>query len=163
MKSLRYLILAIFMVTPIVGSYTKETAPTTIRYTTIKETSVVLKSLTVYNPVKRQCDATPLVTASNARIDVNKLKARELRWIALSRNLLKRWKGAFQYGDTVNITTGDPDIDGAWIIQDTLNKRYKNCGDLLFDAKVRKLGKWKNVKISKIEYVSVDLPAPIPE
>ena len=163
MKRLKYLLLGVLMITPILGSYTKETAPTTIRYTTAYETSVTLQTLTVYNPVKRQCDKTPLITASNARIDVARLKSRQLRWIALSRNLLKRWKGAFQYGDTVNITTGDPEIDGEWIIQDTLNKRYKNAGDLLFDSNVRKLGKWKNVKISRIHYISVDLPAPIPE
>lgn len=148
------------MITPIFGSYTKDTAPATIRtihYTEKKEITFTLETLTVYNPVKRQCDNTPLITASNARIDLNKLQNQQLRWLALSRNLLKRWKGAFQYGDTVNISAGDPEIDGVWIIQDTLNKRYKNCGDLLFDGKIRKLGKWKNVKISKTESVSVAL------
>ncbi len=163
MKRFKYLLLAVFMITPIVGSYTKETGPTTICYTEAYETSVTLETLTVYNPEKRQCDRTPLITASNARIDVARLKNKQLRWIALSRNLLKRWKGAFQYGDTVNITTGDPEIDGEWVIQDTLNKRYKNAGDLLFDSNVRKLGKWKNVKISRIDYVSVELPAPLTE
>ncbi|NOT76323.1 MAG: hypothetical protein HOP08_15450 [Cyclobacteriaceae bacterium] len=113
------------------------------------ENFYILETLTVYNPTHNQCDRSPLITASNARIDTLKLGKQQLRWMALSRNLLKRWNGVFNYGDTVNIYAGDPQIDGSWIIQDNLNKRYKDRGDLLFDSRVRTLGKWKNVKISK--------------
>lgn len=73
--------------------------------------------------------------------------------MALSRDLLKRWNGKFQYGDTVLVTAGDPEIDGLWIIKDTMNKRYKKRGDLLFDTQVRSLGKWKNVEISKVTWL----------
>jgi hypothetical protein len=118
------------------------------------ETRAVLQALTVYNPTKYQCDRFPLVTASNSTIDTLKLKNQEFRWMALSRDLLKRWKGNFQYGDTVLVRANDPAIDGFWIIKDTMNKRYKNYGDLLFDSRVRTLGKWKNVEISKIEAVT---------
>ncbi|CAN5565679.1 hypothetical protein BH10BAC4_BH10BAC4_19810 [soil metagenome] len=110
----------------------------------------ILKTLTVYNPTTKQCDNTPFITASNAKIDALKLAKQQLRWIALSRNLLKRWKGDFSYGDTVKIFAGDPAIDGLWIIQDNLNKRYRDRGDLLFDRKVRRHGIWKNVQISKV-------------
>ncbi|SKC72844.1 RlpA-like double-psi beta-barrel domain-containing protein [Ohtaekwangia koreensis] len=155
------LVVIILMMTPMIGSYTKEAGiKHTIRIT--KEYTAVLETLTIYNPVKRQCDNTPLVTASNARIDVTKLKKQEIRWLALSRNLLKRWNGNFHYGDTVKLSSGDPSIDGVWIIQDNLNKRYKNCGDLLFDSNVRKLGKWKNVKISKVISTSVLHPIGLP-
>src|SRR5688500_15195656 len=75
------------------------------------ETRTVLDALTVYNPTARQCDRTPLVTASNSKIDKIKLQKQEIRWMALSRNLLKRWKGKFHYGDTVVIYSGDPAID----------------------------------------------------
>ena len=120
-----------------------------------KEVSVVLETLTVYNPTKRQCDRTPLITASNARIDKDKLYKQEIRWMALSRNLLKRWEGKFHYGDTVRVNSGDPEIDGIWVIQDNLNKRYKDAGDLLFDGRVRKLGKWKNVTITRMDEYEV--------
>lgn len=117
--------------------------------------SVILDALTIYNPSRRQCDATPLVTASNSRINTDDLKNQNIRWMALSRDLLKRWKGDFHYGDTVMVTSGDPQIDGLWVIKDTMNKRYKNRGDLLFDKEVRSLGKWKNVEISKVTTLTV--------
>jgi hypothetical protein len=154
MKKLVFIILlGVFMMIPIIGSFTKGI---NYRYTS-KKTAVVnikkshiLETLTIYHPTVSQCDSTPLITASNAKINVEKLYKQELRWIALSRDLLKRWKGDFNYGDTIVLASGDSRIDGLWIIQDNLNKKYKNRGDLLFDSRVRKLGKWKNVKISKL-------------
>jgi hypothetical protein len=109
----------------------------------------VLETLTIYHPVEGQCDDSPLITASNARIDLDKLRQSEIRWMALSRNLLKKWKGEFNYGDTVMLKSGDPDIDGLWVINDNMNKRFKDRGDLLFHQDARKIGLWKNVKIAK--------------
>jgi hypothetical protein len=154
MKKLNFIIfLSVFMMIPIIGSYTKGI---TFKYEDKKSEvkkvrkTHILETLTVYHPTVEQCDSTPLITASNAKIDVIKLYKQELRWIALSRDLLKRWNGDFNYGDTIVLTSGDSRIDGLWIIQDNLNKRYKNRGDLLFDSRVRKLGKWKNVEIAKL-------------
>ncbi|CAN5218888.1 hypothetical protein BH09BAC3_BH09BAC3_26470 [soil metagenome] len=121
-----------------------------VKISTVEEAPIILRTLTVYNPTPGQCDMTPLITASNAKIDTIKLKLQQLRWIALSRNLLKRFKGNFNYGDTVRLFVGDPQIDGLWIIQDTLNKRYTDRGDLLFDRSIRSMGLWKNVKIYKV-------------
>ncbi|HET9054587.1 MAG TPA: hypothetical protein VFM90_10455 [Cyclobacteriaceae bacterium] len=116
---------------------------------------VVLDVLTVYHPVKKQCDDTPLITASNSKIDRDALRKQNIRWMALSRDLLKRWNGAFHYGDTVLVTAGDPQIDGLWIIKDTMNKRFKNRGDLLFDREVRKLGRWENVEVSAVQWLTL--------
>lgn len=113
----------------------------------------ILNALTIYHPVSKQCDSSPLITASNAKIDTAQLRNQNLRWMALSRNMLKRWKGEFKYGDTVMIQSGDKAIDGLWIIQDTMNKRFKNRGDLLFDKSIRKGGKWTNVSISKVIWI----------
>jgi hypothetical protein len=107
-----------------------------------------LETVTVYNPVSSQCDATPLITASNQCINRTKLRAGAIRWMALSRDLLKKWGGALHYGDTVYVNSGDPKIDGHWVIQDTMNKRFRNRGDLLFDAKTRTTGKWLDVTIT---------------
>jgi len=116
--------------------------------------SFTLNTLTIYHPVSKQCDSSPLITASNAKIDTTQLQDQSLRWMALSRNMLKRWKGEFQYGDTVMINSGDKDIDGLWVIQDTMNKRFKNRGDLLFDKGIRKGGKWTNVSITKVKWLN---------
>jgi hypothetical protein len=110
--------------------------------------SFKLDVLTVYNPVSGQCDRTPLVTASNQRINETKLRSGTIRWMALSRDLLKRWGGHIHFGDTISLSSGDPAIDGLWVVQDTMNRRFKNHGDLLFDAKVRSTGKWSNVEIT---------------
>jgi hypothetical protein len=109
----------------------------------------VLETLTIYNPTEDQCDSTPLITASNARIDVEKLRRQEIRWMALSRNLLRKWNGKFHYGDTVMLHAGDPAIDGLWVINDNMNKRFKDRGDLLFHSDTRRGGLWKNVKLAK--------------
>jgi len=109
----------------------------------------VLETLTIYHPVESQCDADPLITANNSRIDLDKLSRNEIRWMALSRNMLKRWKGEFNYGDTVVLDAGDPSIDGLWVVNDNMNKRFKDRGDLLFHRDTRATGMWKNVKISR--------------
>ena len=110
----------------------------------------VLETLTIYNPVAGQCDASPLITANNSRIDLEKLRRNEIRWMALSRDLLKRWNGAFSYGDTVLLEAGDASIDGLWVINDNMNKRFRNRGDLLFHRDSRSTGIWKNVKLCKV-------------
>lgn len=145
--------------TKVASVYTVDHA-TKINYITRKfyiqtGTRVVLDALTVYNPTVKQCDRTPLVTASNSKIDKAKLGKQEIRWMALSRNLLKRWNGKFHYGDTVMVNSGDSTIDGFWVIKDSMNKRYKNYGDLLFDSNVRTMGKWYNVEISRIESIAL--------
>ena len=108
-----------------------------------------LDTVTVYNPSKRQCDSDPFITASNKKINVDKLRNGTIRWMAMSRDMLKRWGGQFHFGDTVMIQSGDDSIDGHWIIQDTMNKRYKNRGDLLFDERHKSHGLWTNVTITK--------------
>jgi len=116
----------------------------------VEDEEPVTITLTIYNPVEDQCDEDPLVTANNWTIDTVALKAGDVRWMALSRDLLSRWGGQFNYGDTILVQAGDMDIDGPWVIADTMNKRYTERGDLLFHQKVRTLGKWKNVRISRI-------------
>ena len=110
--------------------------------------SFTLDVLTVYNPVISQCDTSPMVTASNQRISETKLRSGAIRWMALSRDLLKRWGGQIHYGDTIDLYSGDPAIDGIWVVHDTMNKRFRNRGDLLFDSRVRSMGRWANVMVT---------------
>lgn len=93
-------------------------------------------TITVYNPTQGQCDDTPLITASNKTIDLLKLKQGKLRWCAVSRDLLK----VHSYGDTIQVFIEDGHfLNGRYVIQDTMNKRFTNRIDLLTTIK---RGKW---------------------
>lgn len=150
MKAAPFILIFVLMLPTVMG------LPLTVREAPVVPplevpTYRVLETLTIYNPVESQCDDSPLITANNSRIDLDKLFRNEIRWMALSRNLLKRWNGEFNYGDTVMLHAGDPSIDGLWVINDNMNKRFKDRGDLLFHRDFRSTGIWKNVKISRWE------------
>lgn len=101
---------------------------------------------TMYNPVISQCDKDPLITAGMYKI--NPKKASKHRWIAVSRNLLKRWGGRFHYGDKVSIS-GAGHKNGVYKIVDTMNPRFKNRIDFL-ETKGTKHYKYTNVLIRKL-------------
>ena len=102
--------------------------------------------VTMYNAVEGQCDADPYTTAS-MRV-INPKKATEHKWIAMSRNLLKRWNGKFDYGQQVRLV-GCGKKDGVYTIVDCMNKRYVNRVDIL-ETKGVPLYKYKNVKIIRV-------------
>ena len=85
---------------------------------------------TMYNPILSQCDETPTITADGTRI--NPEKASQYRYIALSRDLLDRWGGPFNYGDYISIEgTNKGNHDGVWQVRDTMNPKWKNRVDFL--------------------------------
>ena len=49
--------------------------------------------VTMYQPVYPQTDRTPNITADGTRIRISKTS--DYKFVALSRNLLKRWGGTF--------------------------------------------------------------------
>ena len=102
----------------------------TIQFKTLKKSKKELKHLTatMYYPVVKQCDKDPLITAGMYKI--NPRKASQHKWIAMSRNLLKRWGGQFDYGDEVLITNAGKK-SGIYKVADTMNKRYVNRIDIL--------------------------------
>ena len=85
-------------------------------------------TVTTYNPTRRQCDSTPNITADGTRI--NPRKATEYRYVALSRDLLSRWGGPFEYGDYI-IIEGTDGRDGIYQVRDTMNPRWTNRVDIL--------------------------------
>jgi 3D (Asp-Asp-Asp) domain-containing protein len=111
----------------------------------VKKDSVIVTA-TMYYAVVGQCDSDPLVTASMRKI--NPKKASEHRWIALSRNLLKRWGGRFDYGDKVKLV-GTGVKDGVYTIVDCMNARFVNKIDIL-ETQGTKPYKFDNVKIVEI-------------
>ena len=77
-----------------------------------------------------QCDADPLITADMSKINLDKLKNREIRWIAVSRDLLKK----YNMGDTVIIESPNEKVNGEWVIHDKMNKRFEKRIDLLVSS-----------------------------
>lgn len=104
---------------------------------------------TVYNPVVEQCNSNPLLTADCSKIDLDELSAGNLKWVALSRDLLEH----FDYGDMIEIRSmSDPSINGIYEVHDTMNRRFKNYIDILRPVGSKKsLGKWTDVVIKKVE------------
>jgi len=112
----------------------------------ITETISADVTVTMYNAVVGQCDADPLVTAGMYKINPN--KASDHKWVALSRDLLKRWGGQFDYGDTIEIKNAG-DKSGEYTVVDTMNARFTNKIDIL-ETTGTPLYKFENVKIIKI-------------
>lgn len=112
----------------------------------VKDQNSIKVTATMYNAEINQCDADPLVTAGMYKINPN--KASEQKWIAVSRDLLKRWGGQFDYGDKVSIK-GAGHKDGVYTIVDTMNKRFSSKIDFL-ETKGTKLYKYENVLLAKL-------------
>jgi len=101
-----------------------------MEFKTIRKVKKILKNITatMYYPVVNQCDKDPLITAGMYKI--NPKKASNHKWIAMSRNLLKRWGGPFDYGDLVSISKAGKK-SGIYKVTDTMNERYVNRIDIL--------------------------------
>lgn len=84
---------------------------------------------TMYHAVRGQTDRTPHITADGTRIDTK--NAGKYRFVALSRNLLKRWGGNFDYGDYIIVEGCNGKYDGIWQVKDTMNDRFHNRIDFL--------------------------------
>ena len=85
-------------------------------------------TVTTYNPTRAQTDSTPNITADGTRI--NPRKATQYRYVALSRDLLSRWGGPFEYGDYI-VIEGTDGRDGIYQVRDTMNPRWTNRVDIL--------------------------------
>lgn len=106
-----------------------------------KKVETIKVTATMYYAVPGQCDDSPLETACGYKIDPK--KASEHKWIAVSRDLLKK----FKYGDKVRLSNAG-DKDGIYIIADTMNKRFKNKIDIL-ETEGTPLYKLKDVVLTK--------------
>jgi 3D (Asp-Asp-Asp) domain-containing protein len=84
---------------------------------------------TMYHPVRSQTDATPNQLASGVYIKPS--KASNYRFVALSRDLLTRWGGPFDYGDYIIIEGVNKSYDGIYQVQDTMNPSITKTVDIL--------------------------------
>lgn len=113
-------------------------------YVEVESEVTYIVTATVYHAVEGQCDGNPLVTASGARISSAE-SAYDHRYLAVSRDLLD----VFPYGTKVEVS-GCGELDGEWVVADTMNRRYKGYIDLLINPDM-KGGKWEGVRIKKVE------------
>ena len=112
-------------------------------YVEVESEVTYIVTATVYHALEGQCDASPLITASGAKI-ASAESAYEHRYLAVSRDLLD----VFPYGTMVEVS-GCGELDGVYTVADTLNKRYKGYIDLLINPDMRG-GKWEGVRIRKV-------------
>lgn len=82
---------------------------------------------TYYNPTRSQCGGNYLITASNDKIDLHKLKSGRIRWVAVSRDLRRQ----YNFGDTIIVKSNIKKLNGKWVVKDIMNKRHKNRIDFL--------------------------------
>ena len=111
------------------------------------ETEGMHVTVTMYQPVRYQTDSTPNILADGTRIRTK--EASNYKFIAVSRNLLKRWGGWLDYGDFV-LLKGTTGKDGVYQVRDTMNKRYVNRIDILESIDV-KTYKFVGAKIIKTD------------
>ena len=105
-------------------------------------------TVTTYNPTVRQCDSTPNITADGTKFHT--WKASSYRYVALSRDLLSRWGGPFNYGDYI-VIEGTGDKDGVYQVRDTMNPKWTNRVDILTTN-----DRFKYNNITMYKYVNED-------
>jgi len=108
--------------------------------------TIHLERATTYQPTEAQCDSDPLTTADGSKINPDYYQ----KWVALSRDLLTRWGGQFDYGDTLEIySEKNPNLNGEWVVHDCMAPSYKMSIDFLLEPEKNypKLGVGKDVKI----------------
>ena len=113
------------------------------------ETEGMHVTVTMYQPVRNQTDSTPNILADGTRIRTR--EASNYKFIAGSRNLLKRWGGWLDYGDFV-LLKGTTGKDGVYQVRDTMNPRWVNRIDILESLHVNPY-KFEKAKIIKTNLV----------
>ena len=106
--------------------------------------------VTMYQPNTIQCDDTPDITADGTKIRIN--KASEYKFVAMSRNLLSRWGGPFNYGDFILIKEAGHK-DGVYQVRDTMNPKWVNVVDILESEHVEPY-KFTGVHIFKLNWLN---------
>ena len=110
----------------------------------------MIVTVTMYQPVRYQTDSTPNILADGTRIKTE--QASNYKFIAVSRNLLKRWGGWLDYGDFI-LLLGTGHKDGVYQVKDTMNPRFVNRVDILESPGVKPY-KFDKAKILKTELIA---------
>ena len=114
------------------------------------ETEGLSVTVTMYQPLRYQTDSTPNILADGTRIRIQ--QASNYKFIAVSRNLLKRFGGWLDYGDFIFLKN-TVDKDGVYQVRDTMNPRFVNYIDILESPGVKPY-KFEEANIRKTEIAS---------
>lgn len=104
------------------------------------QATIVHVTLTCYQPVKAQCNNSPLITADGSKINLEHLKTGKAKWCAISRDLLY----LFPKGKPRKIYI---EGYGVYEVHDIINRRFKHRVDILIHPKNSKRIFLKNIKI----------------
>ena len=97
--------------------------------------------VTCYQPVEAQCDSEPLTTADGSKIDLHKLKKGNVKWCAISRDLL--WLFPKDKPKRVHI-----EGYGIYEVRDVMNKRFNHRVDILIHPSEKANISEENVKMT---------------
>ena len=109
--------------------------------------------VTMYQPTYQQTDSSPNITADGTKIRIS--KASDYKFVALSRNLLKRWGGPFDYGDFI-LLKGTDHKDGVYQVRDTMNPKYFKYVVIFLSTHVKPY-KYTDAQIYKMAWVSSNI------
>lgn len=101
---------------------------------------VIIPRGTVYNPRKDQCWGDPW-KAYTGRIDSVKLENKQIRWVALSPDLLKK----IPMHSKIRVHDPDKAINGIWYVKDICGT--KETIDFLYAYRVLHVGLWYDIKV----------------
>lgn len=97
--------------------------------------------VTCYQPVEAQCDSDPLTTADGSKIVLHKLKKGDVKWCAISRDLL--WLFPKDKPKRVHI-----EGYGIYEVRDVMNKRFNHRVDILIHPSEKANISEENVKMT---------------
>lgn len=97
--------------------------------------------VTCYQPVEAQCDSDPFITADGSKIDLHKLKKGNVKWCAISRDLL--WLFPKDKPKRVHI-----EGYGIYEVRDVMNKRFNHRVDILIHPSEKANISEENVKMT---------------
>lgn len=106
---------------------------------------ITFVTLTCYQPVKKQCDSHPLLTADGSKINLHHLEEDKIQWCAISRDLLY----LFPKDKPKKILIKGY---GLYEVRDVMNSRHRHRVDILIHPKNSKLIFKTNVKIIILKY-----------
>lgn len=103
--------------------------------------------VTMYHPVPEQTDSTPNITADGTLIEIE--NASELKYIAVSRDLLVKNGGFLKFGDYVLLQNAN-EKSGIYQVRDVMNKRFTNRIDIL-ESPHKDVYKFEGASIVKLD------------
>ena len=142
--------------------YREELAAKQDRIEQLNERIAILKGYiihdaiaTMYEPLSYQTDSTPDILADGTKINRSDKKLHKLRYVALSRDLLKYWGGPYKFNDYI-VVEGTGEYDGIWQVKDSMAPQWVRRVDFLVSIGTPHF-RYDNVTLKKYAAVKADI------